>query len=122
MARKKKESEKALEAGPLERLFAGNSAAKMLDFLSTFREFDYSESDIARYSGVSIRHAQRELPKLERLKLIKMTRTSGKSKMYRMDAESQTGMTASKFGLALASIEVDNVLAKEKQKEKPMAA
>lgn len=121
MARKKKESEKALESGPLERLFAGNAAAKMLDFLSTFREFDYSESDIARHSGVSIRHAQRELPKLERLKLIKMTRTSGKSKMYRMDTESQTGVLASKFGLALASIEVDSVLA-TKQKEKPLTA
>ena len=121
MARKKA-SKKALESGPLERLFAGNATAKMLDFLSTFREFDYSESDIARHSGVSIRHAQRELPKLERLKLIKMTRISGKSKMYRMDTESQTGMTASKFGLALASIEVDSVLAKEKQKEKPMTA
>jgi hypothetical protein len=121
VTRKKKESEKALESGPLERLFAGNATAKMLDFLSTFREFDYSESDIARYSGVSIRHAQREIPKLERLKLIKMTRISGKSKMYRMDAESQTAMMASKFGLALASVEVDNVLAK-KQKEKPLAA
>jgi hypothetical protein len=117
MARKK-ESEKALESGPLERLFAGNATAKMLDFLSTFREFDYSESDIARYSGVSIRHAQRELPKLERLKLIKMTRTSGKSKMYRMDTESQTGTTASKFGLALASIEADSAVAEEK----PMVA
>ena len=117
-----RESEKALESGPLERLFAGNATAKMLDFLSTFREFDYSESDIARYSGVSIRHAQRELPKLERLKLIKMTRTSGKSKMYRMDTESQTGILASKFGLALAGIEVADVLAKEKQKEKPLTA
>jgi len=117
MARKK-ESEKALESGPLERLFAGNATAKILDFLSTFREFDYSESDIARYSCVSIRHAQRELPKLERLNLIKMTRVSGKSKMYRLDTESQTGMLTSKFGLALAGIEVDGVLAKEKQKEK----
>lgn len=117
----KKGSEKALESGPLERLFAGNATAKMLDFLSAFREFDYSESDIAKYSGVSVRHVQRELPKLERLKLIKMTRTSGKSKMYRMDADSQTGMLAGKFGLSLASVEVDNVLTKN-QEEKPLAA
>jgi hypothetical protein len=112
-------SKKALESGPLERLFCGNAAAKMLDFLSTFGEFDYSESDIARNSGVSIRHAQRELPKLRRLKLIKMTRTAGKSKMYKIDKESQTGVLVRRFGLALAGIDIDNALTKQK---KPMVA
>lgn len=112
-------SKKALEAGPLERLFSGNSTAKMLDFLTTFREFDYSESDIARNSGVSIRHAQRELPKLRRLNLIKMTRTAGKSKMYKMDANSKTGALVRKLTFALAEIDIDEEVKKYK---KPLAA
>jgi hypothetical protein len=112
-------SKKALESGPLERLFSGNATAKMLDFLTTFRAFDYSESDIARNSGVSIRHAQRELPKLRRLKLIKMTRTAGKSKMYKMDASSNTGMLVRKLVFALAEIDIDEAVKKYK---KPMAA
>jgi hypothetical protein len=112
-------SKKALEAGPLERLFSGNAAAKMLDFLSTFDAYDYSESDIARNSGVSIRHAQRELPKLRRLKLIKMTRTAGKSKMYKMDTGSKTGALVDKLGFALAEIDIDEAVKKYK---KPMTA
>ncbi len=108
-------SKKAQESGPLERLFVGNATAKMLDFLTTFREFDYSESDIARNSGISIRHAQRELPKLRRLKLIKMTRTAGKSKMYKMDTSSNAGILVRKLVFALAEIDIDEAIKKYKK-------
>jgi DNA-binding transcriptional ArsR family regulator len=97
---------KVLEHGPLERLYTGNATAKILDFLVAMQEFDYSESDIARYSGVSIRHAQREIPKLEMLGIIQMTRQSGKSKMYRLNKENKTGMFLEKMVLSLAGQQI----------------
>ena len=49
------QSQKALDSGPFERLFSGNATAKMIDFLISSQEWDYSESDIARFSGISLR-------------------------------------------------------------------
>jgi len=79
---------KALESGPLERLFNGSALARILDFLATFREWDYSKSDIAQNSGVSFRTALRLLEKLEALGLVKQTRRVGRAQMYKLNLES----------------------------------
>jgi hypothetical protein len=52
------ESEKVLDDGPLEYLFAGSTIAKILDFLSTHQEWDYSESDIAKYGYAPKRRSE----------------------------------------------------------------
>ena len=79
------ETQKAIESGPLERLFNGTAPAKILDFLTVFRDYDYSKMDIAKNSGVSFRHALREIEKLEQLSLIKQTRTVGHAQMYKLN-------------------------------------
>ena len=122
------ETQKAIESGPLERLFNGTAPAKILDFLTIFRDYDYSKMDIAKNSGVSFRHALREIEKLERLKLIKQTRTVGHAQMYRLNTGNPATTHLSKLALQLASTEVDHELAKqqkeqnakEKAKEKPI--
>jgi hypothetical protein len=122
------ETQKAIESGPLERLFNGTAPAKILDFLTVFRDYDYSKMDIAKNSGVSFRHALREIEKLERLNLIKQTRTVGHAQMYRLNTDNPATTQLSKFALQLASTEVDHELAKqqreqhakEKAKEKPI--
>lgn len=122
------ETQKAIESGPLERLFNGTAPAKIIDFLTVFRDYDYSKMDIAKNSGVSFRHALREIEKLERLNLIKQTRTVGHAQMYRLNTDNPATTHLSKFALQLASIEADHELAKqqkeqhaeEKAKEKPI--
>ena len=122
------ETEKAIESGPLERLFNGTAPAKILDFLTVFRDYDYSKMDIAKNSGVSFRHALREIEKLEQLNLIKQTRTVGHAQMYKLNIDNPATTHLSKFALQLASTEVDHELAKqqkeqhykEKAKEKPI--
>ena len=122
-----KENEKAIESGPLERLFNGTAPAKILDFLTVFRDYDYSKMDIAKNSGVSFRHALREIKKLENLSLIKQTRTVGHAQMYRLNAGNPTAQLLAKLALQLASTEIDQekslqennqYVAKEKVKEK----
>ena len=121
------ENEKAIESGPLERLFNGTAPAKILDFLTVFHDYDYSKMDIAKNSDVSFRHALREIKKLENLNLIKQTRTVGQAQMYRLNTGNPTAQLLAKLALQLASTEIDQeksrqennqYVAKEKAKEK----
>lgn len=122
------ETPKAIESGPLERLFNGTAPAKILDFLTVFHDYDYSKMDIAKNSGVSFRHTLREIEKLERLNLIKQTRTVGHAQMYKLNTDNPATTHLSKLALQLASTEVDHELGrqekeqhtKEKEKEPPI--
>jgi hypothetical protein len=74
----------------------------MLDFLISSQEFDYSEKDIAKYSGVSSKTVQREIPKLVNLKLVKQVRDVGNARMYQLNKRYRTAESAAKFALELA--------------------
>jgi hypothetical protein len=104
---------KALESGPLESLFSGNATAKILDFLVTFQDWDYSESDIANNAGVSVRTVQREIPKLEKYRLVTLTRTVGKAKMYKLEKSRKPGFFLEKLALALAGTQIERMLPKD---------
>src|SRR5215216_6735381 len=99
-------SEKVLESGPFETLFSGNATAKIMDFMISSQEWDYSESDIARNSGVSLRTVQREISKLLESKLIEQARTVGNAKMYRLDKSHKTGYLTEKLALALVQEDI----------------
>lgn len=114
------------QLGVLGDLFLGTSTAKILDFLLIFREFDYSESDIARNAGIATRHIYRVIPKLEKLGLIDNTRTSGRSKMYKINSHSEAIQHLEKFAYLIAKtkiqdetskIPVQSILDKEKNSE-----
>jgi len=74
--------------------------------LLIFREFDYSESDIARNAGISTRHIYRAIPKLERLGLIENTRLSGRSKMYKINSNSEAIQNLEKFVYLIAKDQI----------------
>lgn len=118
---------KVLESGPLETLFSGNATAKIMDFVISSQEWDYSESDIARNSDVSIRTVQRELSKLLESKLIKQVRTVGNAKMYQLDKSYRMGYLLEKLTLSLAQqnirkmTEADVKTAAEELEETPLA-
>jgi len=106
-------SEQALQTGPLERLFNGAASAKILDFLTVFRDYDYSKQDIAKNSGVSFRHALREIQKLEELQLIKQTRTVGHAKMYKLNTENPNANLLQKFAIDVAYQECQKIAEQE---------
>jgi len=103
------EKKKALEKGPLERLF-GSAVARILDFLVTFREFDYSMSDIAENSGVSFRTVLRKFPYLEDLGIIKHTRNVGRAKMYQFDMENPIAKSLAELTKKIAAKDVELLL------------
>lgn len=93
---------KALQNGPLESVFPG-STSKILDFLATFKDWDYSVSDIAKNSGVSFKTALNEIKNLEQQGVISRTRTVGKAIMYKLNLESKQGFYIDKLILELAT-------------------
>ena len=72
---------------PLSRIF-NSPASKILDFLLTNQDFDYSESDLAKLTSISPRTVQRTLPYLLRETLVNRTGKSGKAFMYKANLES----------------------------------
>lgn len=90
--------------GVLGTVFLGVSTAKILDFLLSYREFDYSEADIARYSQVSTRQVYRALPVLLSMGLTYRTRISGRSKMYKLNTNSPMIQYLEKLVHSLAQV------------------
>jgi hypothetical protein len=96
------------KAGPLEFLFYGNASARILDFLYTHKEFDYSETDIAKFAGVSIRTTFREIPKFKQLELIENTRRVGRAKMYRVHPKSSISKSLEQLVYDISTKKIDN--------------
>jgi DNA-binding MarR family transcriptional regulator len=68
--------------GPFERIFITPAVAKIIDFLLTFDQYDYSESEIARRTNLSFKTVSRALKILLSEGIVKHTRNSGQSKMF----------------------------------------
>lgn len=95
--------------GVLDDLFMGVSTAKMLMFFISFKDFDYSEADIARGSQISPRQVYRALPILVNLGLVEKTRTSGRSNMYRASPTSEALRYLEQLMFALATKDANSL-------------
>lgn len=95
-------TQKALELGPLESVFPC-STSKILDFLVTFKDFDYSISDISKNSGVGFKTTLNEIRKLEEDGVIQRTRTVWKAIMYRLNAASTQAQSIQRLAFKIAS-------------------
>ena len=67
----------------------GSPQTRILDFLLTFREFDYSGTDIAKESEVSWITTKKIIENLHKQGILKETRKVGKSVMYKLNADSE---------------------------------
>ena len=92
---------KVLEKGPLESVFPG-STSKILDFLTTFKDWDYSISDISRNAGLSFKTALGEVKNLESQDVILKTRNVGKANMYKLNLDSEQGHYINKLVFEIA--------------------
>ena len=104
-----KSSVKAMPDGPLESMFPV-AISKILDFLSTHKLWDYSASDIAKYSGVSFKTALTEVKKLESQDVITQTRTVGNAIMYQFNMESKQAYYIDKLINEIATRRIKKVI------------
>ncbi len=98
------------DAGVLEWLISGNASAKLLDFFTTYKDFDYSETDIAELAKVSPRTVFREIPKFESVGLITFTRRVGRAKMYRLHPNSKVAKLLEQLVFEIATKRIDETV------------
>jgi len=67
------------------RIFGDSPKNKILDFLVTFDQFDYSLTEIAKHAGVSYSTIQIIWGDLEKTGIVKQSRIIGKAKMYKIN-------------------------------------
>ncbi len=101
------------ERGALERLMGSFSTPKLFDFLSTFREFDYSINEIAQNSKVSSKTVRREIPKLCYYEIVLESRTVGKTKMYKFNEDSNIAKALNYLISEIATFEIENIIEEE---------
>ena len=65
-----------------------SAVAKLLDFLTLYRDFDYSKVEICRNSGVAWKTLFRIWPLMEEYGLVVETRWVGRAVMYKVNVES----------------------------------
>jgi len=98
----KKETDTVLEIGPLESVFPG-SVSKILDFLVTFRDYDYSISDVSKNSGVGFKTTLNEIHRLEDQGVVQNTRTVGKAIMYKLNPVSNQVKSIKNLAMDIAT-------------------
>ena len=68
-------------------LFGDSPTIKVLDYLLTERELDFSISDMARNAGIGRATLYRIWEELIKNEIIMLTRIIGKSKLYKLNVE-----------------------------------
>ncbi len=108
--RKKKDR---MDFGPIQRLFGSNAVTEVIDFLSTFREFDYSINEIAENTGVHRRTVSRVLPSLEYYGVVVNVRKIDRASMYKLNGDSETAAMICDLSKTVAEYDVDNLMEKD---------
>jgi hypothetical protein len=73
---------------PLQELFESNAVVKILDFLTLFKDFEYTRTDIANETGISRRTLYQAFPVLEKFGLVTVSKSIGNIKLYKLNTES----------------------------------
>lgn len=89
-------------SGLLSDLFSSHAVAQMVDFFLDHKEFDYSPSEIAQKTGLSLKTIIREIPNLERFQLVKKSRKIGKTTMYILNTDLTAIQILEKFVLEIS--------------------
>ena len=108
--RKKKDR---MDFGPIQRLFGSNAVTQVIDFLSTFREFDYSINEIAENTGVHRRTVSRVMPSLEYYGVVVNVRKIDRASMYMLSGDSEIAAMICDLSKTVAEYDVDNLMEKD---------
>ena len=107
------------EANPptLQKLFEDSSIAKLLDFFTLYKDFDYPKTEISKNSGVSWKTLYRLWPLLEKYNLVVKTRQIGRATLYKLNTENPIAQALNKLALEIATFGVNEELARQAKKQ-----
>jgi len=66
-------------------VFGDYPLIRVIDFLLTFREFDYPLTEIAENSGIAWSTLHEIFPKLVELEIVRETRQVGRAKLFKLN-------------------------------------
>jgi len=103
------------EANPpvLRRLFGDSAIAKVLDFLTLYREFDYPKTEISQNSEVAWKTLYRVWPILEKYELVKPTRRIGRAELFKLNTENPIAKALSALAHEVAKFDADKIVKEE---------
>ena len=84
---KELEAEEPESTTVLVEVFGGSPEVRLLDFFMDHPLNDYMQKEIAENTGMNKRTIGRALESLATNHIIKVTRTIGKARLYRLDSE-----------------------------------
>ena len=93
---------KAKEVSVLVEYFGEHPIVRITDFLIENKLFDYSKRQIIEEVGISKATLFKYFPKLEEAGIVKLSRKFGKTKLYKINAESPIVKRIIDLGLTLA--------------------
>lgn len=97
----------------LAEYFGGHPVVKITDFLIENKIFDYSKKQIMEEAGISKATLFKYFPKLEKSGIVKVSRTFGKTKLYKINTGSPVVRRIIDLGLALAREAAEEAAARE---------
>ncbi len=96
--------------------FGETPAVKVLDFLLTFDNFDYSKSQVSEGTGVSRITLDKIWKELVNQKIIVKTRAIGRADMYKLNKENPRVKVLQELSFKLASAFAEEEIGKIKRK------
>jgi predicted transcriptional regulator len=114
----KKENAKEENPPTLQKLFGDSSIAKILDYLTLFKSFDYPKTEISKNSGVAWKTLYRIWPTLEKYGLVVRTRQIGRAELYKLNEENPIAKALNELAFHIAKYDAQKIAAEEKAKEK----
>ena len=97
----------------LQKLFEDSSIAKLLDFLTLYKNFDYTKTEISKNSGVSWKTLYRLWPLLEKYNLVIKTRQIGRATLYKLNTESPIAVALNKLAFEIATFGIDEEISRQ---------
>ena len=113
MAENKRTFEERQSVTAFVEVFGSSPLIKVLDFLMTYREFDYSLSDIAKEGGVGWNTLHSFFFKLIEKGIVKETRQVGRAKLYKLNTDNPIVKKLIEINNLVTSKAVDEELKKQ---------
>jgi hypothetical protein len=101
----------------LQKLFLDSSIARLLDFLTLYKDFDFSKTEISRSSGVSWKTLFRIWPVLEQYEIVVKTRQIGRATLYKLNPNSPIAKSLHSLALEVAMYDAQKIAQEEIEKE-----
>ena len=108
--------------GPLARLFNSAATAQIIDHFALMDNYEYSKTEIAEASEVSLRTVIRTIPLLEKYGLIRHTRSIGQAEMYKTNKDNPIIQYLQKIEKLVADIDVNEEMVAQQQSAKQQPA